>query len=131
MTAPASRMTLAAAALAAFALLGGCKQAAAQTQPKLLVWINGDKAYNGLQKVGDAFERLFSEGATSGRMLSLNIHPWLLGQANRIRYLDEALAAIRREPGVWAATGAEIVDAYTAQQQGWTSVHGLRRSKDS
>ena len=57
MTAPASRMTLAAAALAAVALLGGCKQAAAQTPPKLLVWINGDKAYNGLQKVGDAFER--------------------------------------------------------------------------
>jgi maltose/maltodextrin transport system substrate-binding protein len=25
--------------------------------PKLLVWINGDKAYNGLQRVGDAFEK--------------------------------------------------------------------------
>jgi maltose/maltodextrin transport system substrate-binding protein len=25
--------------------------------PKLLVWINGDKGYNGLQKVGDAFAR--------------------------------------------------------------------------
>ena len=23
--------------------------------PRLLVWINGDKGYNGLQKVGDAF----------------------------------------------------------------------------
>jgi maltose/maltodextrin transport system substrate-binding protein len=27
----------------------------AQTHPRLLVWINGDKGYNGLQKVGDAF----------------------------------------------------------------------------
>lgn len=26
--------------------------------PRLLVWINGDKAYNGLQKVGDAFEKV-------------------------------------------------------------------------
>jgi maltose/maltodextrin transport system substrate-binding protein len=26
--------------------------------PKLLIWINGDKAYNGLQKVGDAFEKI-------------------------------------------------------------------------
>ena len=26
-------------------------------QPSLLVWINGDKGYNGLQKVGDAFTR--------------------------------------------------------------------------
>ena len=33
--------------------------AQAQTQPlRLLVWINGDKGYNGLQKVGDAFEKL-------------------------------------------------------------------------
>jgi maltose/maltodextrin transport system substrate-binding protein len=26
--------------------------------PRLLVWINGDKAYNGLQKVGDAFQKV-------------------------------------------------------------------------
>jgi maltose/maltodextrin transport system substrate-binding protein len=42
-------LPLAAALLAAPAL--------AQT-PKLLVWINGDKAYSGLQKVGDAFEKV-------------------------------------------------------------------------
>jgi maltose/maltodextrin transport system substrate-binding protein len=30
----------------------------AQQPPRLLVWINGDKGYNGLQKVGDAFEKL-------------------------------------------------------------------------
>lgn len=29
----------------------------AQKPPQLLVWINGDKGYNGLQKVGDAFEK--------------------------------------------------------------------------
>ena len=45
----------AAALLASTALL-----AAAQTAPplRLLVWINGDKGYNGLQKVGDAFTAL-------------------------------------------------------------------------
>ena len=30
----------------------------AQQPLRLLVWINGDKGYNGLQKVGDAFEAL-------------------------------------------------------------------------
>ncbi|HEX2013049.1 MAG TPA: maltose/maltodextrin ABC transporter substrate-binding protein MalE [Roseateles sp.] len=45
------------AAVLSAALLLGC--AAAQAQPhKLLVWINGDKAYNGLQKVGNAFEKV-------------------------------------------------------------------------
>jgi maltose/maltodextrin transport system substrate-binding protein len=41
----------------AAALLLACAAAHAQTPPRLLVWINGDKGYNGLQKVGDAFER--------------------------------------------------------------------------
>lgn len=40
-------------ALAA-ALLAACSAHAADP-PRLLVWINGDKGYNGLQKVGDAF----------------------------------------------------------------------------
>jgi maltose/maltodextrin transport system substrate-binding protein len=43
------------AALAALAA-GLVQPVAAQPAPlKLLVWINGDKGYNGLQKVGDAF----------------------------------------------------------------------------
>ncbi len=45
-------------ALLAAALLAAGGLAAAQTPPRLLVWINGDKGYNGLQKVGDAFEKL-------------------------------------------------------------------------
>lgn len=30
----------------------------AQNAPSLLIWINGDKGYNGLQKVGDAFTKI-------------------------------------------------------------------------
>lgn len=37
--------------------LGASFAAHAATPHKLLVWINGDKAYNGLQKVGNAFEQ--------------------------------------------------------------------------
>lgn len=44
-------------ALLAFALAGLSLAAAAQAPLRLLVWINGDKGYNGLQKVGDAFTR--------------------------------------------------------------------------
>lgn len=53
-----SALTALACASVALGLLGACVPAAAQTAPKLLVWINGDKAYNGLQKVGDAFEQV-------------------------------------------------------------------------
>ena len=46
---PALALALSAALLA--------PAAQAQSNLKLLVWINGDKGYNGLQRVGDAFER--------------------------------------------------------------------------
>ncbi len=44
---------------AAVLLTAACLAFAAQAQTplRLLVWINGDKGYNGLQKVGDAFTR--------------------------------------------------------------------------
>lgn len=44
---------------AALWVLGGLTAGAqAQPLPSLLVWINGDKGYNGLQKVGDAFTQV-------------------------------------------------------------------------
>ena len=45
------------AAAVALTLIVGTTARAADKPPQLLVWINGDKGYNGLQKVGDAFER--------------------------------------------------------------------------
>ncbi len=48
---------LSAAALLALGLCLSHAPAAAQAPLRLLVWINGDKGYNGLQKVGDEFTR--------------------------------------------------------------------------
>ncbi|MDI4633639.1 maltose/maltodextrin ABC transporter substrate-binding protein MalE [Pelomonas sp. V22] len=45
------------AALAVSLALLLAPSARAESSPKLLVWINGDKAYSGLQKVGNAFEK--------------------------------------------------------------------------
>lgn len=47
-----------AAVLAAMAAAAWSLPAQAQSPLKLLVWINGDKGYNGLQRVGDAFEKI-------------------------------------------------------------------------
>lgn len=53
---PRLRLRARAFAAACAAMLLACGPAQAD-QLKLLVWINGDKGYNGLQKVGDVFAR--------------------------------------------------------------------------
>ena len=55
--------------------------------------------------VGEAFETLYGEG---GRVFVLSLHPWLMGMAHRVRYLDEALARIAGFEGVWQATAADV-----------------------
>ena len=59
--------------------------------------------------VGEAFELLHEEG---GQVFNLSIHPWLMGMAHRIKYLDEALRRIDRFSNVWHATPGEIAAYY-------------------
>ena len=60
----------------------------------------------------ESFDRLYGDGARNGRLLVLNLHPWLIGQPFRIGYLDDALREMVRRQGVWAAAGSEIIDWY-------------------
>ena len=64
------------------------------------------------------FDVLYAEGAQSGRVMAICLHPYLTGVPHRIRGLDEALAYIGAHDGVWFATGSEIVEAW--QQSGAT-----------
>jgi len=65
----------------------------------------------------DWFDGLYADGATSGRLMVLHLHPWIMGQPWRIRHLDEVLGHICAHRGVWKATGGEIVDWFTAQSE--------------
>jgi peptidoglycan/xylan/chitin deacetylase (PgdA/CDA1 family) len=64
----------------------------------------------------DQFDGLYEDGAKTGRVMAICLHPFLIGHPFRAKYLDRALAHIRRHQEVWFATGAEIVDAYLAAQ---------------
>ena len=81
-----------------------------------LIWLRRIATWHYPGIVGTAFDRLYAEGATDGRTMSLGIHPWIFGQAHRIRYLDAALTHIMAHDGVWAATAGEIADAYRDRQ---------------
>ena len=64
------------------------------------------------QRIRDAFDVLYDEGAKSPRVMSIALHPFLIGSPHRIRYLDRALEYIAGHDKVWFATGSEIIDAY-------------------
>ena len=61
------------------------------------------------------FDVLYREGADSGRVMAIAIHPYLTGVPHRIDAFDAALAHICQHQGVWKATGAEIARHYAAQ----------------
>ncbi|MCA0900869.1 polysaccharide deacetylase family protein [Microbulbifer agarilyticus] len=56
------------------------------------------------EQIEDACRFLLSEAQTlGGRILALNIHPWMLGQPHRIAYLERAFEFITAQPGVFSA----------------------------
>lgn len=60
------------------------------------------------------FDTLYREGAQSGRVMAICLHPFVIGVPHRIGALDSALAYILRHEGVWCATGSEIIEHYLA-----------------
>ena len=69
--------------------------------------------YPGL--VGEAFQALHTEGAESGRLFGLSLHPWVIGQPHRNRYLSEALENICALGEVWQTTAGETARHYRSQ----------------
>jgi allantoinase len=61
------------------------------------------------------FDTLYREGAESGRVMAIALHPYLSGAPHRIEAVDKALAYIARHKHVWFATGAEIAAEYRRQ----------------
>ena len=62
--------------------------------------------------IRDQFEVLWREGAESGRVMAICLHPYITGQPHRIPALARALAHIDHFEGVWKATGEEIARHY-------------------
>jgi allantoinase len=60
----------------------------------------------------EAFDELYREGATSGRLFNLGLHPHVTGQPHRIRSLRDFLQYAKRFPDVWWTTREEIAEWY-------------------
>jgi peptidoglycan/xylan/chitin deacetylase (PgdA/CDA1 family) len=73
------------------------------------------KGYTGEQyfrSVVDQFDTLYADSSKQPRVMGIPLHPMIIGQPLRIKYLQRALAHIKKHERVWFATGGEIIDAY-------------------
>lgn len=62
----------------------------------------------------DAFDRLYAEGRSAPRMLSIGLHTRVIGRPARIGGLEALLDYVLGHEGVWFATRAEIAHAWRA-----------------
>ena len=58
------------------------------------------------------FDCLYEEGAESGRVMAICLHPFIIGVPHRIKGLESALKYIQSHDQVWFATGSEIAHHY-------------------
>ena len=71
--------------------------------------MTGDQFY---QMIIDQFDGLYEEGGTSGRVMAICLHPFLIGHPFRAKYLDKALKYIAQRNEVWITRGGDINDWY-------------------
>ncbi len=62
--------------------------------------------------IRDQFDVLYEDGAATGRVMSICLHPFLVGHPHRSKYFAEALAHVTSRQEVWITTGSAIVDWY-------------------
>jgi peptidoglycan/xylan/chitin deacetylase (PgdA/CDA1 family) len=63
--------------------------------------------------VVDQFDELYRNSVSSGRVMALALHPFVIGQPFRRKYLAKALEYITSHEGVWVTTSDEIAAHYS------------------
>ena len=70
-----------------------------------------------VEQIQDACDLLSQEAEEQGgRLLTLNVHPWVLGQPHRISRFERALEYVSQQSGIWSASASDIVTSWRSQQ---------------
>ena len=84
-----------------------------ELEDSFVIFNNQHSAESWAEQVCDACDFLLNEAQTQGgRILSLNIHPWVLGQPHRIAQLEKVLEYICSKNEVWSASAGAIIKAW-------------------
>jgi allantoinase len=78
----------------------------------VIVHRHGGEAEAFARIIRDTFDTLYDEGTEQGRVMCVALHPFWVCQPHRLRAFRRAMEYVLSHPGVWVATGAEIIDWY-------------------
>jgi hypothetical protein len=56
----------------------------------------------------------YADRAKTGRVMTINLHPYLIGIPYHVKYLGMALEHMAKRSAVWSSTGKEIIEWYAA-----------------
>lgn len=65
-------------------------------------------------RVTQQFDRLYAEGDAQPRVMSMSVHPYIMGVPHRIGQFEAALDHILKHEDVWFATAEEIYDWFAS-----------------
>jgi len=66
-----------------------------------------------LQRAMDQFDRLYEESAEQPRIMSMSMHPYIMGVPHRIKYFEAAYDHMLKRKNVWFTTPDEIYDWFS------------------
>ncbi|MBW4668928.1 MAG: polysaccharide deacetylase family protein [Cyanomargarita calcarea GSE-NOS-MK-12-04C] len=62
------------------------------------------------QAIEDQFDQLWEEGQQQPRIMTIGLHPFIVGQPLRLKYLKQCLSHIKNKPNTWLTTGEGIYE---------------------
>lgn len=71
----------------------------------------GDRTFRQIYEMWkDAFDWLYSEGATRPALFAVAVHPWLIGRPYRMKVLEEFFHYVKGFPDVWICRAIDVVN---------------------
>ncbi len=62
------------------------------------------------QAIEDQFDQLWQDGEKQARVMAIGLHPFIVGQPLRLKYLKQCLLHIKNQPDTWLTTGEGIYE---------------------
>jgi len=77
-----------------------------------MMMVQHHRADEFVSRAMDQFERLYEEGKTRAKVMSIAVHPYISGVPHRIKYFETVFERLKKKPGVLFWTGEQILEWY-------------------